>query len=79
MAKRIREKTQIEKSFSTHTGRHTFSAIFLLKCNGNYYALKEFLGHRDMKTTQTYAHMLDKSKDDIIEQLNTPTSHEVRC
>lgn len=77
--KRIKEKAQIEKSFSTHTGRHTFSAIFLLKCNGNYYALKEFLGHGDMKTTQTYAHMLDKSKDDIIEQLNTPTSHEVRC
>ena len=65
--KRIKEKARIEKSFSTHTGRHTFSAIFLLKCNGNYYALKEFLGHRD------------KSKDDIIEQLNTPTSHEVRC
>ena len=77
--KKIKEKAQIEKSFSTHTGRHTFSAIFLLKSNGNFYALKEFLGHGDMKTTQTYAHMLDKSKDDIIELLNTPTSHEVRC
>lgn len=74
----IGKRAKIDKPISTHIGRHTFAAIFLDKCNGNFYALKEFLGHSDIKITQVYAHMLDKSKENIINLLNTSASHGIR-
>lgn len=74
----IGKRINTPKSIATHIGRHTFSAIFLDKCNGNIYALQKFLGHSDIKITQAYAHMLDKSKENIIHLLNTPTTYEVR-
>lgn len=51
----------IEKSISCKTARHTFATIFY-RHTKDLYALKEILGHADLKDTLVYAHLLDEAK-----------------
>lgn len=51
----------IEKSISCKTARHTFATIFY-RHTKDLYALKEILGHSDLKDTLVYAHLLDEAK-----------------
>ena len=51
----------INKRISCKTARHTFATIFY-RHSKDLYALKEILGHADLKDTLVYAHLLDEAK-----------------
>jgi site-specific recombinase XerD len=51
----------ITKNVSFHTARHTH-AVMLLESGVEIYTVSRLLGHRDLKTTQIYANIVDESK-----------------
>lgn len=56
----------IEKDFTFHASRHTF-ALLLLNSGADIYTVSKLLGHREIQTTQIYAHILDKKKQDAVQ------------
>ena len=59
--KEIADIAKIQKKISCKTARHTFATIFY-RHTKDLYALKEILGHSDLKDTMVYAHLLDEAK-----------------
>ena len=54
----------INKKMTTHTARHTFATTVTL-CNGvPMESVSKMLGHKNLKTTQHYAKVLDKKLSD---------------
>ena len=51
----------ITKNITFHCSRHTFATL-QLENDTNIYAVMSMLGHTNVKTTQIYAHIVDKSK-----------------
>ena len=68
--KDIAKIVEIEKKISHKTGRHTFATYFL-KETKDLTALKEILGHSELRETLIYAHVLDESKQEGIKCFNT--------
>jgi integrase len=63
--KEIAKIVGIEKDISHKTGRHTFATYFLRKTK-DLTALKEILGHFELRETLIYAHVLDEAKQEGI-------------
>lgn len=54
--------------YSTHKLRHT-AATLMLQNNDDITTIRENLGHSSLKTTQIYAHVLDKSKQESANKM----------
>lgn len=55
----------LSKHVTFHTSRHTF-ATMMLTLGADLYTVCKLLGHTDVKTTQIYAKIINKKKDDAI-------------
>lgn len=55
----------IGKTVTYHVSRHTF-ATMMLTLGADLYTVSKLLGHTDVKTTQIYAKIVNKKKDDAI-------------
>lgn len=59
------EDSGIHKRLSFHTARHTF-ATMMLTVGSDLYTLSKLMGHSQVKTTQIYARIVDKKKDEAV-------------
>jgi integrase len=62
------ETTSIQKHITFHVARHTH-ALLLLSNDVPIYTVSKILGHSDVKTTQIYAHILDRNVKDAISSI----------
>lgn len=60
----------ITKNITFHVSRHTF-ATMLLTLGADLYTVCKLLGHSDVKTTQIYAKIINKKKEDAISLIDT--------
>ncbi len=59
----------ITKDFTFHCSRHTF-AVLLLNSGTDIYTVSKLLGHRELATTQIYAHLIDQKKQDAVSRIS---------
>ncbi|MCK4358334.1 MAG: integrase catalytic domain-containing protein, partial [Candidatus Cloacimonetes bacterium] len=62
------EKAGIKKHITFHCARHTFATL-CLTYDIDLFTVSKLLGHQDIKTTQIYAKLIDKKKDEAIDKL----------
>ena len=55
----------ITKDVTFHAGRHTF-AVMMLDLGADIYTVSKLLGHKELSTTQIYAKVLDKKKQNAV-------------
>lgn len=61
----LAEKAGVKKHISFHTSRHTF-ATMMLTLGADIYTTSKLLGHTKVTTTEIYAKIIDKKKDDAM-------------
>lgn len=66
---RAKESANIDKRVSPHTLRHSF-ATHMLEKGENIRLLQKLLGHKDVKTTEIYTHVMNKSHEGIKSPLD---------
>lgn len=59
----------IKKHITFHTSRHTFATL-LLTLDVDLYTTSKMLGHRNVKTTQIYAKIIDKKKEAAVDRID---------
>ncbi len=63
--KRWAKDAGIAKNVNFHTSRHTFATI-LLTLGADIYTVSKLLDHTNVKTTQIYAKIVNKKKEDAV-------------
>lgn len=58
----------ITKHITFHTGRHTF-AVLMLDLGTDLYTVQKLLGHREIRTTEIYANIMDKKKQAAVSKI----------
>jgi integrase len=61
-------RAKINKHVTFHSSRHTF-AVMMLSIGTDIYTVSKLLGHRELSTTQVYAHVLDKAKREAVDNI----------
>lgn len=62
------KRAKIHKHVTFHVARHTFATMML--ANGvDIYTVSKLVGHRDIKTTQIYAKVMDKDKRRAVDTI----------
>jgi site-specific recombinase XerD len=67
--KEIADCCGIQKPFTYHTARHTFATTITLSNGVPIETVSKMLGHRNLKTTQHYAKILDNKVGDDMRRL----------
>jgi site-specific recombinase XerD len=65
----IAEAAGINKKLSAKVGRHTFATIFLRRTR-DLNALRDIMGHSNIKQTLVYSHVLDNDRQEGIKVFN---------
>ena len=60
----------ITKNITFHCARHTY-AILQLQLGADIYTVSKLLGHKELKTTQIYADIVDMKRKEAVNRLNT--------
>ena len=63
------KRAGIEKNVTLHTARHTCATLLLSK-GVDLYTVSKILGHSEISTTQIYAKIIDKTKENAVDKLN---------
>ena len=58
----------ITKHITFHCGRHTF-AVLQLSLGTEIYTVSKLLGHRELKTTQVYAQIMDAKRREAVNRI----------
>lgn len=74
--KEIADLSGIKKNLTTHLARHTFAATVTLNNGVPIEYVSKMLGHKNLKTTQHYAKLLDKKVSDDMKMLKTKLSFQ---
>lgn len=61
-------KAEIKKHITFHSARHT-NATLLLNNGVDIYTVSKMLGHKELKTTQIYAKLVNEKKIEAVEKL----------
>jgi site-specific recombinase XerD len=67
--KEIGNICEINKNLTTHTARHTFATTVTLSNGVPIESVSKMLGHKNLKTTQHYAKVLDRKLSDDMNML----------
>ena len=59
----------IKKNLSTHVARHTFATRLISK-GVDLYTVSKLLGHKDIRTTQIYAQVIQRKQNEALRLLN---------
>lgn len=59
-------RSGVNKNLTFHSGRHTF-AVLMLDLGADIYTVQKLLGHKEIHTTQVYAHIMDKKKQAAVQ------------
>lgn len=63
------QRAGIAKNISFHCARHTFATLALAQ-GADLYSISKLLGHKSITTTQIYAAIIDRKKQDAVNLLN---------
>ena len=58
----------ITKPITFHSGRHTFATL-MLDLGTDLFTVQKLLGHKEVKTTLVYAHIMDKKKQEAVSKI----------
>ena len=72
--KEIASICEINKNLTTHTARHTFATTVTLSNGVPIESVSKMLGHKNLKTTQHYAKVLDRKLSDDMNMLKDKMS-----
>lgn len=64
------EAAGIAKHVTFHVSRHTF-ATMMLTAGADLYTTSKLLGHADIQTTQIYARIVDRKKEEAVSMLDS--------
>jgi len=62
------DKSGIQKHITFHSFRHTYATL-QLSLGTDIYTVSKMLGHKDLKTTQIYAKVVDQLKRDAADRI----------